>query len=99
MRLRFPVTFRSPPFASWPSCSRHRYLLSLRSAYHQSVYLMDGGGVSMFRTVEMRPVSGASIYPGAVVLAWPTSKLQPPLPLLSDLPCSPLARPICRSSG
>ena len=99
MCRRFPVTFRSPPFASWPSCSRHRYLLSLRSAYHRLVSPMDCGGVSMFRTAEMRPVSGASIYPGAVVLTWPTSKLQPPLPLLSGLPCSPLVRPTCRSSG
>jgi len=30
---RFPVAFRLPPLASWPSCSRHGYPRSSRSAY------------------------------------------------------------------
>ena len=59
----FPAAFRLPPFASWPSCSRRRYLLPSRSAY-QWLRPPDCDGVSMFHTAEMRPVPGASYTPG-----------------------------------
>ena len=61
---RFPVAFRLPPFASWPSCPG----TDLRSPCGRPTggwsCPPDRVGVSMFRTGEMRPVSGASYTPG-----------------------------------
>jgi hypothetical protein len=44
--------------------SRHRFPLPLRSAYRWLVSSTGPDGVSMFRTAEIRPVSGASCTPG-----------------------------------
>jgi len=63
-RPRFPAAFRLPPFASWPSCP----VPDLRSPCGRPTggwsLPPDLDGVSMFRTGEMRPVSGASYTPG-----------------------------------
>lgn len=61
---RFPAAFRLPPLASWPSCSRHGFPPSLRSAYRRLVSSAGPDGVPMFHTSELRPVSGASCTPG-----------------------------------
>src|SRR3954447_22814587 len=58
--------------------SRPGFPPSSRPAYRRlgsSVAPSDLNGVSMFRTGEIRLVSGASLYPGTVVLTWPASKL------------------------
>lgn len=45
--------------------SRHGFPPSLRSAYRRLVGSAGPDGVSMFRTGELRPVSGASYTPGS----------------------------------
>lgn len=60
----FLSPFGVPPFASWPSYSRHGFPLPSRLAYRRLVGPSDRDGVSMFRTAETRPVSGAPYTPG-----------------------------------
>ena len=81
--LAFLLAFRLPPFASWPSCPVPGFRLPCGRPTDGWSAPSDLNGVSMFRTGEIRPVSGASLYPGTVVLTWPASKLRPPLPRLS----------------
>jgi hypothetical protein len=64
MCLRFPVAFRLPPFASWPSCPVPDLCLPHGRPTGGWSVPPDLDGVSMFRTGEMRPVSGASYTPG-----------------------------------
>jgi hypothetical protein len=64
MCLRFPVAFRLPPFASWPSCPVPDLCLPHGRPTGGWSVPPDLNGVSMFRTGEIRPVSGASSTPG-----------------------------------
>ena len=61
---RFPVAFRLPPFASWPSCPAPDFRLPHGRPTGGWSVPPDLNGVSMFRTGEIRPVSGASYTPG-----------------------------------
>jgi hypothetical protein len=62
---RFPVAFRLPPFASWPSCPATDIRLPCGRPTGGWSSSPDLDGVSMFRTSELRPVSGASYTPGS----------------------------------
>lgn len=61
---RFPVAFRLPPFASWPSCPATDLRLPHGRPTGDWSSPPDHDGVSMFRTGESRPVSGAPYTPG-----------------------------------
>ena len=61
---RFPVAFRLPPFASWPSCPATDIRFPCGRPTGGWSSPPDLGGFSMFRTGEMRPVSGAPSTPG-----------------------------------
>lgn len=61
---RFPVAFRLPPFASWPSCPATDLRLPHGRPTDGRSSPPDHDGVSMFRTGESRPVSGAPYTPG-----------------------------------
>jgi hypothetical protein len=64
MRCRFPVAFRLPPLACWPSFPA----TDIRFPYGRPTggwsNPPDRDGVSMFHTAELRPVSGAPYTPG-----------------------------------
>jgi len=62
--LRFPVAFRLPPFASWPSCPATDIRFPRGRPTGGWSCPPDRDGVSMFRTGETRPVSGAPSTPG-----------------------------------
>jgi hypothetical protein len=64
VRRRFPVAFRLPPLASWPSFPATGIRLPRGRPTGGWSNPPDRNGVSMFRTVEMRPVSGAPSTPG-----------------------------------
>ena len=64
MCLRLPVVFRPPPFASWPSCPATDIRFPCGRPTGGRSAPPDLGGVSMFRTGETRPVSGAPCTPG-----------------------------------
>ena len=62
---RVPVAFRLPPFASWPSCPVPGFCFPRGRPTGGWSVPPDLDGVSMFRTGEIRPVSGASYTPGS----------------------------------
>jgi len=64
MCLRLPAAFRLPPFASWPSCPATGFRLPHGRPTGDWSRAPDPDGVSMFRTGETRPVSGAPCTPG-----------------------------------
>jgi hypothetical protein len=64
MSPRFPVAFRLPPFASWPSYPATDIRLPCGRPTGSWSSPPDHDGVSMFRTGETRPASGASYTPG-----------------------------------
>ena len=90
---RFPVAFRLPPFASWPSCPVPDFCLPRGRPTGGWSAPPDLNGVSMFRTGEIRPVSGASYTPGPWCSHGRASKLRPPLPRPSGRSCSSVVLP------
>jgi len=73
--------------------SRHGFTLSLRSAYRWLV--LSTGPCRGFHVPHWWDATGVGrlLYPGTVVLSWPTSKLRPPLPPPSGGSCSPVGLP------
>ena len=91
---RFPVAFRLPALASWPSVARWGIGPSLRSAYRTP--LLESGPQRGFHVPHVRVAAGVgALYtPGTVVLTRPTNSPRPP-PAASQrhCPCTPVLLP------
>ena len=86
---RFPGAFRRPAFASWASCPAPGF----RPSYDRPTAPPAGGadpsGVSMFRTRETRPGSGALCTPGTTAPTRPGTIPSRRLPPSSGRSLSP----------
>ena len=93
---RFPVVFRLPAFASWPSCARWGVGLPLRSAYRASAPGPQRGR----RVPHERDTAGvgAPYTPGLRCSPDRLGVLRSAPPLPSGQSWTPLQQPICRAS-
>ncbi len=93
---RFPVVFRLPAFASWPSCARWGVGLPLRSAYRASAPGPQRGR----RVPHERDAAGvgAPYTPGLRCSPDRLGVLRSAPPLPSGQSWTPLQQPICGAS-
>jgi hypothetical protein len=92
MLSRFPVTFRSPAFASWASCpARELVPACARLTSLALLHRPDPDEVSVFHTRKVRLGLAVLSTPGAVVSSRSRSILDRRLPPLNGRPLPPCA--------